>query len=42
LLGKAYPIVEECNREDFAALTQAERATLARCFGKLLAAQEPR
>lgn len=38
LLAKANPLVEACNRDSFAALTAAERASLARVFDKLLRA----
>lgn len=36
LLKKAYPLVEQSNRDSFAALNSSERAELARLFHKLL------
>jgi DNA-binding MarR family transcriptional regulator len=36
LLAKAYPIVEQCDRDSFAALTKADRSELARLLRKLV------
>jgi DNA-binding MarR family transcriptional regulator len=36
LLTKAYPVIEDFNRDSFAALTSAERAEFARMLKKLI------